>query len=216
MHTRWHQASTVQREIGWLRTHTICRKHMFLAVVIIPVWCKFWVMFAYNNLYLRRATYGLPPVWILSCWHSPVRCNSGCYFMVADYLWLTLIVSHRVLHATTCFGENTREWLLAALLELGDTIWGGTDITFLHRNGLLASSKNCSRSISLCNMYIQQSVLYMLYNLQMQCPNAWGSSTGCLWDPERNGNRFDNTLASSLVGLLTLKMIDSTLLTVSA
>ena len=48
----------------------------------------------------------------------------------------------------------------SSLLELGDTIWGGTDkiIAFLLRNGLLASSKDCSRSISLCKIYIQQSV----------------------------------------------------------
>ena len=35
----------------------------------------------------------------------------------------------------------------SSLLQLGDTIWGGTDkiISFLRRNGLLASTKNCSR-----------------------------------------------------------------------
>ena len=35
----------------------------------------------------------------------------------------------------------------SSLLQLGDTIWGGTDkiISFLRRNGLLASAKNCSR-----------------------------------------------------------------------
>ena len=35
-------------------------------------------------------------------------------------------------------------------------------------------------------------------------------------DPELDGNRFDKTLASSLVGFLTLEMIDSILLAVSA
>ena len=35
------------------------------------------------------------------------------------------------------------EKMSSSLLQLGDTIWGGQ--IFLHRNGLLASAKNCSR-----------------------------------------------------------------------
>ena len=48
----------------------------------------------------------------------------------------------------------------SSLLQLGDTIWGGTDkiISFLRRNGLLASAKNCSRLA-----VFVRSDLYIIY-----------------------------------------------------
>ena len=59
-----------------------------------------------------------------------------------------------------------------SLLELGQTIWGGTDkiIAFLRRNRLLASSKQCSR----LPPYIPIELQYTLVctGVMCQCKSA--------------------------------------------